>query len=132
MNIKTAIWTGAALLLMSGAAWTQEDETEVTIRLMGAAEADLPEAAMHSVVLPGEMTLNTKAVEKAQSIEKAQFGLDTASNPPSNRDEALEKAAEARSKGAEMSEAAQESRENHGRSEDRPEPPNQPQDPGPP
>jgi len=124
-----------ALLLASGPAWTQEDETEVTIRLMGAADAELPQAAIHSVVLPGDMTENTKAVEHAQSIEKAQFGLDTASNPPSNRDEAQEKAFEARSKGAEMSEAAQESQENRGRSDERPEPPapgSPPQNPGPP
>jgi len=135
MNIRTAIWTGTALLLVSGTAWTQDDETEVTIRLMGAAEAELPEAVLHSVVLPGDMSLNTNAVEKAQAAEKAQFGLDTASNPPSNRDEAMERAAEARSKGAEMSEAAQENREMRGRSEEHPDPPDPggpTQNPGPP
>jgi len=135
MNIRTAIWTGTALLVLSGPAWTQEDDTEVTIRLMGAAEAELPDAVLHSVVLPGELSINAKAVEKAQAAEKAQHGMDTASNPPSNRDEAMEKAAEARSKGAEMSEAAQDNRENHGRSDERPNPPDPggpPQNPGPP
>lgn len=124
---KTTIWT-LIFILLSGvsSAWAQDDESETTIRLMGAAEAELPDAVTKEIALPDSVRENSAAVENAQR------GLDTANENRKRREAGLATAAEARERGAEMAEDAQENRENRGRSGDRPERPDVPDNPGPP
>lgn len=126
MNIKTLSLIAAALLLGPVAAWAQEDSTaESTIRLMGAAEATLPEAVTKEISLPAAVTEDTDAVSEA----KAAFGLETANTNRLRREDGLLQADDARENSAEMAGDAQDNLESRGRSEDRPEPPT---DPGPP
>lgn len=115
-----------------GSAWAQDDagsdEAETTIRLMGAAEAELPDAVTKDIALPASLSVDSAAVEKAQA------GMDTANENRQRREAGLATADEARRRGAEMAEEARENRENRGRSEDHvpdgtPEPPD---NPGPP
>ncbi len=122
MNIKKTIICCTAILLSANVAWA-EDEAESTIRLMGAAEAELPEAVTKEITLPAAITEDTAAVEKAAK------GLQTANENRERREAGLSRADEARERGAEMSDEARNNRENRGRSEDRPEPPT---NPGPP
>jgi hypothetical protein len=121
-----AIAASLALLLISGQAWAQDAaEEEPTIRLMGNAEAALPDAVTKEIRLPPGLR------EDSGAVENANKGLNTA-NENRNREKGLAIADDARARGAEMSEAAQENRENHGRSDDLPSPPNRPERPQPP
>ncbi|MFQ5983436.1 MAG: hypothetical protein ACE5KS_08695 [Woeseiaceae bacterium] len=134
MNRKFAwIWT-VALLLGFGSAWTQDegndDDAEVTIRLMGTAEAEVP------TVVTDPITLPDAALENAEAVENAQDGIDNANVNRMRREGGLTTADEARERGAEMAEDAMENRENRGRSEDLPDLPDVPDvpdvPPGPP
>ena len=115
---------GALLVLCSNPAWTQdqdgEDPATATIRLMSNAEADLPEAVMKEIKLPENLT------EDSEAASNAERGLATANQNRLEGNQGLEQAEEAQQRGAEMAEAAQDNRENQGRSDDRPEPPNRP------
>lgn len=117
----------ATMLVGPGVAWTQdevaEDEAETTIRLMGAAEAELPSAVTDPIELPDAVP------DDAAAREAGQDGIDNANLNRARREEGLMTADEARERGAEAVEDAMENRENQGRSEDRPEPPD---NPGPP
>lgn len=150
---RTWIGTGTlALLLASGTAWPQDTNSEAndwlpeqaagqahgavdahvpaeaTIRLMDAGEADRPEAVTSEIVLPGAVR------EDAAAVEKARRGLKTANRARSDGGKAA--AEEARQRGADMADRAQEGREIPGRAErarGRPEDlPGPPENPGPP
>ena len=104
-----------------------EDHAESTIRLMGAAEAELPDAVTKEITLP------PAAVENAAAVEKAARGSEEANANRERRENGQARADEARENGAEMSENARNNRENRGRFEDRPTPPDRPEPPkGPP
>lgn len=129
MNTKHIALGALALILGVSNAWAQDDpgggEAEATIRLMGAAEAELPDAVTKEIALPESVS------EDAAAVEKAQNGLANANQNRQRRGEGLARAEEAREKGAEMADEARENRENRGRSEehipdDRPAPPEPP------
>lgn len=132
MNNKWGPVLIAGLILGSSDVWSQEDESadeaEITIRLMGAAEAELPNAVTNDIVLPASLAEDQAAVEKAKN------GIDKANENRQRREQGLQSADEARQRGAEMAEEAQQNREARGRSdENRPDTPNGPPDnPGPP
>lgn len=124
MKMKTILAVITALILTSGVSWSADgDEAESTIRLMGAAEANLPEAVTKNITLPAAVAEDTAAVEKAVS------GLANADENRQRREKGLSQADDARERGAEIADEAQDNRESRGRSEDRPEPPS---NPGPP
>lgn len=121
------------LLLSASMVRAQEDDggaadpAESTIRLMGAAEAELPEAVTKEIMLP------PAAIENSAAVEKAERGLQTARENRNRRENGLSRADEAREHGAEMAEEAKKNRENRGRFEDRPTPQERPEPPkGPP
>jgi hypothetical protein len=119
----TAVTLAApAVLLISAAGWTADDDAEATIRLMGAAEAELPQAVMKEIAIPTDLMNAGEAAEK-RAVERAEKGLAKARERGDRFDRGQLEAEEARERNAEMSEKATENRENHGRSEDRPEPP---------
>jgi uncharacterized protein YaiI (UPF0178 family) len=119
------------LLLSASVVLAQEDEAsaadpaEATIRLMGAADAELPEVVTKEIKLP------PAAVENSAAVEKAERGLKTASENRDRREDGLSRADEAREHGAEMAEEAKKNREDRGRFEDRPTPPERPERPEP-
>ncbi len=124
MNIRTFLVTSTALLLGSGVAWTADnDSAESTIRLMGVAEAELPDAVTKEISLPAAV------VEDSAAVDKAAKGLAKANENRERREKGLSQAEEARERRADMANDAQNNRESRGRSEDHPEPP---KDPGPP
>ena len=125
MNRKFAL-VGTAVLLMSGSgAWADEHET--TIRLMGAADAELPGAVTKELSLPDTLA------EDSAAIVNAARGLKTANeNRTRRRESGLSKAEAAREHAAEMADGAAENRENNGRSGDRSNPPDRPEPQGPP
>ena len=131
MKRRILIPAAVALMGVSAGAWAADDDgAEATIRLMGTAEAELPDAVTKQIALPEHLRLEGKdqaaAVDKAKGHENANGRLEN-----EKRNEGLAKATAAREHGAEMSEKAKEARENQGRSkDDRPEPPGRPDDPG--
>ena len=125
MNRNFAL-IGIAVLLMSGSgAWAEEHET--TIRLMGAADDELPFVVTKEISLPDALSVNSAAVVNAAS------GLKTANENRMRRLETgLSTAEAARDSVAEMADAAAESRDNNDRSGGRSDPPERPDMPGPP
>ena len=127
MKLKTLTMTTAALLLTANVGWTADDPegdaAESTIRLMGVAEAELPDAVTKEITLPAALTDDSVAVEKAAK------GLEKANENQQRRETGLKQADEARERGAEMAQEAKDNRDSRGRSEDRPDPP---PNPGPP
>jgi hypothetical protein len=120
MNKLTLILATTALLA-SGGGWAADD-AEATIRLMGKAEAELPDAVTREIALP-EHLLVTDREDQVAAVEKAEKGLAKADERNVNRDQGQDQAAAARERNAEMQEKAKEDRENRGRSEGHPEPP---------
>ena len=121
----------AALVLASGPAMSQEtesegDEMEATMRLMGNAEAKLPEAVIKTIELPE--ALQTKNPD-SPAFDASDSGHAKAEERHARRNDGLDKAELARERGADMSQKAAEDRENLGRSDDHPGPP---ENPGPP
>lgn len=120
------------LLLSASVVLAQDDDAsatdpaEATIRLMGAAEAELPESVTNEIRLP------PAAVENSTAVENAERGLQTARENRDRRKTGLSRADEAREHSAEMAEEAKQNRENRGRFEDRPTPPDRPEPPDPP
>ena len=128
--MKSIILMPAAVALMgvSAGTWAADDEgAEATIRLMGTAEAELPDAVTKTISLPDHLVLQSK--EQAATVERAR-GHDNANERREAREKNLSKADKAREHGAEMSEKTKEVRENQGRAKDRPERPERPEDPG--
>ena len=105
-----------------------EDEMDVTMRLMGKAEADLPDAVTKPITLPDAVL---KHDSESPAVAASEHGTTTATDNKPGREEGLQKADAARERASEMSNQAQNDRETHGRSEDRPEPPPRPENPGP-
>jgi hypothetical protein len=130
MNKKSILVSAIALLLSFGSAWSQDDvtetEAEATIRLMGAAEAELPDAVTKEITLPDSVS------EDSAAVENAARGLETANENRLRRENGLATADEARERGAEMAEDAMENRESRGRSDDLPDRPDVPEPPTPP
>ena len=129
MKITTLALTATTLLLTANVGWTADetdgDSAELTIRLMGAAEAELPEAVTNEITLPEALSEDSKAVDNAEN------GLETANQNKQPRESGLSQADEARERGAEMADEAQDNRDNRRRSEEqRPEPPSNPGPPG--
>lgn len=125
MNIRKMIICYTALLLSVNVAWALDgDEAESTIRLMGAAEAELPEAVTKEIKLPEAVA------EDSAAVDNAARGVDNANENRQRREKGLSQADEARERGADMADEARNNRENRGRSEDRPEPPVDPGRPG--
>jgi hypothetical protein len=104
-----------------------DDEMEATMRLMGKAEAELPDAVTKPIKLPD--SLLTRDPDSA-AIENSADGHKAATVAREHREEGLIKADEARERATEMTDNAKEDRENHGRSEDHPTPPENPGPPG--
>lgn len=128
MNVRNLFATAALVWLFgAGNALAQDpddgDSSEATIRLMGNAEAELPDAVTKEISLPEHLA------ENANALDNSAKGLSTANENKLRREQGLATADAARERGAEMSEAAQENRENRGRSTDRPERPEVPQPP---
>lgn len=125
MNIKKMIICCTALLLGANVAWALDgDEAESTIRLMGAAEAELPDAVTKEITLP------EAASEDSAAVDNTERKMKTANENRQRRENGLAQADEARERGANRANEAQDNRENRGRSEDRPEPPDDPGRPG--
>jgi hypothetical protein len=123
MKMTKLTFTLAALVLYSGGGLAADSDAEATIRLMGNAEMELPEAVTKEIKLP-EHLLETE--EQARTVEKAEQGLEKAGERVDRRDNGLSNAAEARERGVEMQEKAKENRENRGRGDERPTPPGRP------
>jgi hypothetical protein len=126
MKSKLFIPAAVALMGVSAGAWAADDDgAEATIRLMGTAEAELPDAVTKQISLPDHLLLEDKdqvaAVDKAKGHDKANERVEN-----EKRNNGLAKANAARENGAEMSEKAKEARENKGRSEDAPGRPDNP------
>lgn len=126
--------TGLALLFTAGAVFAQEDEGDLegTIRLMGEAEAELPDAVTREIALPDNIDVDAAAVDASAD------GLATANEARQNRgqglsvaDEARENAAaDARENATDMAEEARENAENRSRADEfRPETPDVPDRP---
>jgi hypothetical protein len=129
----------ALLLLGTGAAWAQDgdgDNAETTIRLMGDADAELPDVVINDISLPEAATVDLEAISNARK------GLDVANEKRAQRNDGLRNASEARERASEMADEARGNVENRGRAEDlpgdvpgrpdRPERPERPETPQPP
>jgi hypothetical protein len=126
MNIRKMVICYTALLLSANVAWALDgDEAESTIRLMGAADAELPEAVIKEIRLPEAIA------EDSAAVDNAARGLETANENRQRREAGPAQADEARDRGADMADEAQKNRESRGRSEDRPDPPDDLGRPGP-
>lgn len=143
MKTVTAKFVLTTLLLstlgLAGPQALAQDEDaeleEATIRLMGEAEAELPEAVTREIVLPERVKVDAAAVEQSarglatanEARERRGQGQDVAAEARENA------AAEARENASEMSELARENAENRSRgNENRPDPPGRPDTPNPP
>ena len=120
---KVTLIFATTVLLVSGSGWAADD-AEATIRLMGNAEAERPDAVTKQITLPEHLLLETK--DQVSAVEKAEKGLAKANERHARREQGQDRAAEAREHAAEMKEKAKENRENRGRSEDHPTPPETP------
>ena len=126
-----ALIASSMLLLSMSLALADEsddgEELEATMRLMDDAEAVLPDAVTKPIQLPEHLRVDSVALDKSTK------GQQTAESARDNehRENGLSNAAEARDRARDMADGANENRENHARSEDRPEPPNRPDPPNP-
>ncbi len=118
-----------SLALTGSQCWADDPtESEATIRLMGNAEAALPDAVTKEIKLPAHL-LEADVDDQVAAVEKAEKGLAKANERNEHRDNGQSQADEARERGAEMSDKAKESRETRSRSEDHPTPPEPPKGP---
>ena len=121
---KVTLIFATTVLLVSGTGWAADD-AEATIRLMGNAEAERPDAVTKQITLPEHLLLETK--DQVSAVEKAEKGLAKANERHARREQGQDQAAEAREHAAEMQEKAKNNREQRGRSkDDRPTPPETP------
>ena len=129
MKSKLLIPAAALLMGVSTGAWAADDDVaEATIRLMGTAEAELPDAVTKKISLPDHLLVEGE--DQVAAVEKAKNGHDRVNARRENKTTGQERAEEVRQQGKEMAENAKEARENRGRSEDRPDRPGRPDDPG--
>lgn len=125
--MKKKTWTTVAIVVLlaaSAGSWAADD-AEATIRLMGNAEAELPDAVTREITLP-EHLLAADPEDRVATVEKAEKGLEKANERNAHRQTGQDNAAEARESSSEMKEKAKENREFRGRSEDHPTPPETP------
>ena len=121
---KVTLIFATTVLLVSGTGWAADD-AEATIRLMGVAEAELPDAVTKQITLPAHLLLETE--DQVATVDKAEKGLAKANERHARREQDQDQAAEAREHAAEMQEKAKNNREQRGRSkDDRPTPPEPP------
>ena len=119
---KVCVVAGLAMILVAGSALAAEDEEfEGTIRLMGAAEAELPGAVTKEIKLPD-------GVSEDESTHPSAYGMETANTARERREAGLTIAdgasADARENAADMAETAQENAESlRGIPDDLPIPP---------
>ena len=139
MKTKIAVLVFAlALLISMGGVLAQEtdegEEMEATMRLMGKAEADLPDAVTKEITLPDHLLPDPSLQEDTGSpaVEASKFGLKTANDNRLRRDTELQQANDAHDNAADMADQVHENQENRGRSEQHPEPPGPPDNLGPP
>jgi len=128
MNSKLIVTTAGVFLMLLGhqvSAQDGADADEPTMRLMGNAEAALPEAVTKIIMLPADL------VENAAAVDHAENGHSVANENRSRREAGLTTADDARNRAKEMAEAAQENTETRGRSDDLPDPPQRPDTPRP-
>ena len=113
--MKFKVTAFALILALTGSqSWADGDtDAESTIRLMGNAEAALPDAVTKEITLPAHL-LGEDTEDQKTAVKKAEKGLAKANER------------EARERGAEMSEKAKGKREERGRSESHPTPPEKP------
>lgn len=128
MNMKPyKILVAVSILLVAVPAWAQEDgnddPTRATIRLMGDAEATLPDAVFKEIKIPESLR------EDSAAADAAAKGLETANQNRLEGNQGSARSEAAREKASDMADAAKENRENRGRSGDRPEPPDPPRGP---
>ena len=116
---KIILISATTVLLASSTGWTADD-AEATIRLMGKAEAELPDAVTRHIALPAHL-LAVDPQDQVAAVEKAEKGLVKAKERQAHGDQGQDRAAE-------MREKATESRANLGRSDDHPTPPEPPPD----
>ena len=122
---KVTLIFATTVLLASGTGWAADD-AEATIRLMGKAEAELPDAVTKQITLPAHL-LAVEPEDQVAAVEKAEKGLAKANERNEHGNKGQERAAEAREHAAEMQEKAKENRKHRGRSkDDRPTPPETP------
>jgi hypothetical protein len=130
MKTKLVLISTIGLLLGYSSAWSQEEApeeaAETTIRLMGNAEAELPDVVTREISLPDAVP------EDSEAVLNAQRGLDQANQNRVRRETGLATAEQARERGAGMANEARENRETRGRSQDLPERPTTPPRPTPP
>jgi len=133
MSIRTFLpLLALSPLVLTQNAMAQDDEAlpplDLTMRIMTDPNAELPEVITQTIELP--------APASDQGVESSADGRARTGNDLESREEALERAADARERGQDfgqdMAESAREARENQGRSNppERPEPPNPPERPG--
>ncbi len=126
MNTRILIPALIALMGVSAGAWADKpDDGEVTIRLMPAAEVELPAAVTNPIELPSH--LRVEDAKQAEKLGRAKQALeDATANRNKGRDHGLSHADEAREQAQDMADNANAKNENRGRSEDRPDPPDPP------
>ena len=132
MKTKYVALIASSMLLLSMSLALADDpddgeELDATMRLMDDAEAVLPDAVTKPIELPEHLRVDPVALDKStKGHQKAE-----AARNKEQRGNGLNNAAEARDRASDMADGAKDNRENHGRSEDRPEPPNRPDPPNP-
>ena len=82
MKIKVSI-TAMILMGVSTGAWAAgDDDAEATIRLMGTAEAELPDAVTKQISLPKDLI---DAEDQVAAVERAKKGHDKANERHESR-----------------------------------------------
>jgi len=132
MKMKYVAIMASSMLLLSMSLALADDlddgeELDATMRLMDDAEAVLPDAVTKPIELPEHLRDDPVALDKSKNGHQAA----DAARDNEHRENGLNNAAEARDRAHDMADGAKENRENHGRSEDRPEPPGRPDPPNP-
>jgi type IV secretory pathway VirB10-like protein len=128
VNMKiAAVFFGLALFSNTGAVQAQDsdesDEMEATMRLMGDAEAELPDAVTRLIELP-DAVLDKHP--ESPAVGASADGMMKANENPRRQEDGFEQANDARENAADMAEQAQDNQESRGRSQDRPDPPGPP------
>ena len=124
---------GLAFMFAAGNALAQEDDgTDATMSLMDQLDDKLPDAVINDIALPEHLMSGDPENPTTAETNSAK-GIETANASRDKRLEGLGIADAASQHGFDMREAAQENRENMGRSEEnRPDPPDVPEPPTPP
>ncbi len=136
MKARYVVSIATLMLLFSFSLALAEDSDDngaldATMRLMDDAEAE----SSHAVTRPIELPQRLRDREDFIAVEKSEKGLEAADAGSDNSQHSEFGRGQidaARERANAMSEAAKETRENHGRSGDRPEPPDPPNPGGPP